>query len=292
MIEMGTERAATGGIGGQSSPEKEGGRRTHDVQRTSLPGKPLVSIITVVFNNGSTIEDTIRSIESQTYRNVEHIVIDGGSTDQTLDVIQRHQHKIAQFISEPDRGIFDAMNKGLLLATGDVVALLNADDIYADAGVLQRMADVFADPAVEVCYADLVYVDPQDMDKPVRYWKSSAFRPGLFGRGWVPAHPTFFARRSAYQQYGGYDESLGLAADFELMLRLLERYRLKSVYIPQVSVKMRLGGASNRSIRNIVRQNIDIMRACRKNHVPVSLLFFFAKPWAKLSQYVMRPTGS
>ena len=257
-----------------------------------LPVNIKFSIITVVFNNGKTIEDTIRSIESQTYRNVEHIVIDGGSTDQTLDVIQRHQDKIAKFITEPDRGIFDAMNKGLRLATGDVVALLNADDIYADAGVLQRMADVFADSTVAVCYADLVYVDPQDLDKPVRYWKSSAFRPGLFARGWVPAHPTFFARRSVYQQYGGYDESLGLASDFELMLRLLERYRLKSVYIPQVSVKMRLGGASNRSIRNIVRQNIDIVRACRKNHVPVSLLFFFAKPWAKLSQYVMRPVGS
>lgn len=250
-----------------------------------------ISIITVVFNNGATIEDTIRSIESQTYRDVEHIAIDGGSTDRTLQVIAAHRDKIAHFVSEPDRGIFDAMNKGLRFATGDVVAFLNADDVYADTEVLQRVADAFADPAVQVSYADLVYVDPRDLDKQVRYWKSRDFRPGLFARGWVPAHPTFFARRSAYQQYGGYDESLGLAADFDLMMRLLEHYRLKSVYIPRVAVKMRLGGVSNRSIRNIVRQNIDIVRACRKNHVWVSPLFFLAKPLAKLSQYVLRPAG-
>jgi len=253
--------------------------------------KLKISIITVVYNNGSTIEDTIRSIEAQTYRDVEHIVIDGGSTDQTLDVIRRHQDKIAKLVSEPDRGIFDAMNKGLRLATGDVVAFLNADDIYADSDVLQRVAEVFADPTVEACYADLVYVAPEDMSKPVRYWQSRDFRPGLFARGWVPAHPTFFARRSAYERHGGYDDSLGLAADFDLMMRLLERYRLKSVYVPKVFVKMRLGGVSNRSIRNIVRQNIDIVRACSKNQVPVSLSFFFAKPLAKLAQY-FRPVKS
>lgn len=250
---------------------------------------PKLSIITVVFNNGSTIEDTIRSVESQTYRNVEHIIIDGGSTDETLEVIRRHQDKIAKLVSEPDRGIFDAMNKGLRLATGDAVAFLNADDVYADDDVLRRVAEAFTDPAVDVCYADLLYVDPNDLNKPVRYWKSNPFHSGLFARGWVPAHPTFFARRAAYERYGGYDESLGLAADFDLMLRLLERHHLKSVYIPQVSVRMRVGGVSNRSIRNIVRQNIDIVRSCKKNQVPVSIMFFLAKPLAKLSQYFMRP---
>lgn len=250
---------------------------------------PKLSIITVVFNNGNTIEDTIRSVEAQTYRNVEHIVVDGGSTDQTLEVIRRHQDKITKFVSEPDRGIFDAMNKGLRLATGDVVAFLNADDVYADDDALHRVAAVFSDPTVDVCYADLLYVDPNDLSKPIRYWKSRPFRSGLFARGWVPAHPTFFARRAAYERYGGYDESLGLAADFDLMLRLLERHHLKSVYIPQVSVRMRVGGVSNRSIRNIVQQNIDIVRSCRKNRVSVSPMFFLAKPLAKLSQYFVRP---
>ena len=248
-----------------------------------------ISIITVVFNNGATIEDTIGSIESQSYRNVEHIVIDGGSTDGTLEVIQRHRVNIDYFVSEPDRGIFDAMNKGLRLATGDVVAFLNADDIYAVTDVLQRVADVFADPSVDASYADLIYVDPLDLDKPARYWKSRDFRPGLFARGWAPAHPTFFARCAVYREYGGYDESLGLAADFDLMMRLLERHRLKSVYIPQIAVKMRLGGVSNRSIRNILRQNIDIVRACRKNRVHVSPIFFLSKPISRLAQFCMRP---
>ncbi len=248
-----------------------------------------ISIITVVLNNGATIEDTICSIESQSYRNVEHIVIDGGSTDCTLEVIQRHQAKINHFISEPDRGIFDAMNKGLRFATGDVVTFLNADDIYAGTDVLQRVADAFADPSVDASYADLVYVDPRDLYKPVRYWKSREFIPGLFARGWVPAHPTFFARCAAYQQYGGYDESLGLAADFDLMMRLLERHRLKSVYIPHIAVKMRIGGVSNRSIHNIVRQNIDIVRACRKNRVHVSPMFFLFKAISRLAQFFTRP---
>lgn len=248
-----------------------------------------ISIITVVFNNVNTIEDTIRSVASQTHSDIEHILIDGGSTDGTLDVIRRHQDKIAKLVSEPDRGIFDAMNKGLRLATGEIIGLLNADDVYADHTVLQTVAEVFANPRVDVSYADLVYVAPKDMSKPVRYWKSKPFRPGLFSMGWVPAHPTFFARRAAYERYGGYDDSLGLAADFELMLRFLERQGLKSVYIPRVFVKMRLGGVSNQSIRNIVRQNIDIYRACRKNQIMVSPLIFIAKPLAKLSQYFMKP---
>ncbi len=248
-----------------------------------------ISIITVVFNNVRTIEDTIRAVEMQNYSDVEHIVIDGASTDGTLDVLQRHQDKITKLVSEPDRGIFDAMNKGLRLATGEVVGFLNADDIYADTAIFHTVADVFADETIEACYADLVYVDPVDINKQVRYWKSKPFRPGMFSTGWVPAHPTFFARRTTYARDGGFDESLGLAADYELMLRLLERHRIKAVYVPKVFVKMRLGGASNRSLRNIVQQNIDIYRSCKKNQISISPWVFIAKPLAKLSQYFMKP---
>jgi len=248
-----------------------------------------ISIITVVFNNVRTIEDTIRAVEMQNYSDVEHIVIDGASTDGTLDVLQRHQDKITKLVSEPDRGIFDAMNKGLRLATGEVVGFLNADDIYADTAIFHTVADVFADETIEACYADLVYVDPVNINKQVRYWKSKPFRPGMFSTGWVPAHPTFFARRTTYARDGGFDESLGLAADYELMLRLLERHRIKAVYVPKVFVKMRLGGASNRSLRNIVQQNIDIYRSCKKNQISISPWVFIAKPLAKLSQYFMKP---
>lgn len=249
-----------------------------------------ISIITVVFNNVRTIEDTIRAVEMQNYSDVEHIVIDGASTDGTLEVLRRHQDKIAKLVSEPDRGIFDAMNKGLRLATGDVVGFLNADDVYADTAVFHTVAEVFADETVDACYADLVYVDPVDLNKQVRYWKSKPFCPGMFSTGWVPAHPTFFARRAIYARDGGFDESLGLAADYELMLRLLERHRIKALYVPKVFVKMRLGGASNRSLRNIVQQNIDIYRSCKKNQIPISPWIFIAKPLAKLSQYFMKPT--
>lgn len=252
-------------------------------------GQVKISIITVVFNNEKTIEDTILSIEAQTHPDIEHIVVDGASTDGTMDVVRRHRGKIAKLVSEPDEGIFDAMNKGIRLATGEVIAFLNADDIYADNTVLEQVASVFSDSSVDACYANLVYVDPVDLNKVVRFWKSQDFKPGLFQKGWVPAHPTFFARKKVYQQYGSYDVGLRLAADYELMLRFLEKFKVKSVYIPRVFVKMRTGGVSNNSIRNILQQNIEIYRACKKNGVPVSPFFAFTKAFSKLSQFYSRP---
>lgn len=248
-----------------------------------------ISIITVVFNNEKTIEDTILAVAAQTHPDIEHIVVDGASTDGTMDVVRRHRGKIAKLVSEPDEGIFDAMNKGIRLATGEVIAFLNADDIYADNTVLEQVASVFFDPSVDACYANLVYVDPVDLNKVVRFWKSQEFKPGLFQKGWVPAHPTFFARKKVYQQHGNYDVSLKLAADYELMLRFLEKFKVKSVYIPRVFVKMRTGGVSNNSIRNILQQNIEIYRACKKNGVPVSPFFVFTKIFSKLSQFYSKP---
>ena len=248
-----------------------------------------ISIITVVYNNAETIEETILSVASQSYRDIEHIVVDGVSTDGTMDVVRRHREKIAKLVSEPDEGIFDAMNKGIRLATGEVIAFLNADDIYADNAVLEQVALAFSDPSVGACYADLVYVDPVNLNKVVRFWKSQDYKPGLFQRGWVPAHPTFFARKKVYDEYGGFDVAYRLAADFELMLRFLEKFKVKPVYIPRIFVKMRTGGASNNSIRNIIRQNMDIYRACKKNSVSVSPFFAFTKIFSKLSQFYSRP---
>ena len=248
-----------------------------------------ISIITVCFNSAATIKDTLRSIAAQTHPDIEHIVIDGGSTDGTMEIVNRNRERLAHVVSEPDRGIYDAMNKGLALASGDVVGFLNADDFYATPNALQLVAAPFMDSRVEAVYADLVYVDAVDTDKVVRYWKSRDFRPGLFLNGWMPAHPTFFVRREIYERLGGFDPQFRLQADFELTMRFLEIHRICSVYLPTILVKMRMGGASNNSILNIVKGNIEAYRACKKNGLPVTWLFIVKKLLSRVPQFFAKP---
>ena len=247
---------------------------------------PKFSIITACFNSAATLRCAVDSLFSQTCQDFEHIVVDGGSGDATLAIAKSYGEKIAKIISGPDRGIYDAMNKGINLASGDIVGILNSDDAYADKEALSWVAAVFENPEVDVCYGDLVYVSPVDMDKPVRVWKSSPYVPGCFLSGWVPPHPTFFARRQAYAMHGGFDLAFQLAADFELMLRFLHCYKLKSVYIPATIMKMRLGGATNKNAGNIMRQNIEIFRAARKNGVPLRWRFFIGKLYDRFLQYL------
>ncbi|MCX5784291.1 MAG: glycosyltransferase family 2 protein [Elusimicrobia bacterium] len=245
-----------------------------------------ISVITAAYKSGGTIADAIKSLLAQTYKDVEHIIIDGGSVDGTRDIVASFGDKISRFVSEPDNGIYDAMNKGIKLATGDIVGVLNSDDMYADKNALARVAAAFENPEVDVCYGDLVYVSPVNIDKPVRVWKSSPYAPGCFLSGWVPPHPTFFARRPVYTKHGGFDLSFPLAADFELMLRFLHCYKLKSVYIPATIMKMRLGGATNKNAGNVLRQNIEIFKAGRKNGVPLRWRFFIGKLYDRLLQYI------
>ncbi len=235
-----------------------------------------ISIITVVLNNAEYIEECIKSVLDQTYKNIEYIVVDGGSTDGTVEIIKKYENKIAKWISEPDRGIYDAMNKGIQLASGDVVGILNSDDVYYDESVLQCIAKVMENQSVDACYSDLVYVDRGDLQKIVRYWKSCDFRYELLKKGWIPPHPTFYVRKYVYNKYGFFDTSYRLAADYELMVRFLTFYKINVRYIPIVAVKMRLGGVTSKSIRNIVKQNVEILRACRKNKIKVLPLQFFA----------------
>lgn len=250
-----------------------------------------ISIITVVFNGRRTIEEAIQSVASQTYQNIEHIVIDGGSTDGTLDILKIHRNKLAKMVSERDNGIYDAMNKGIRLATGDVIGFLNSDDVYADASILSRVARVFSEHGVDACYGDLCYVDGKDLDKMVRYWRSNPYRRGMFALGWVPPHPTFFVKRKIYAVEGGFDISYRLAADFELMLRLLEVRSVRSHYIPRVLVKMRMGGATNKSWRNVLRQNREIVRSLREHGIPTSLSrYVLTKAVSRTGQYLRRPT--
>ena len=214
-----------------------------------------------------TVAQALASVQGQTWKQVEHIVIDGASTDGSLPVIEAQRDRLAVLVSEPDRGMYDALNKGIQRATGDVVGFLHSDDLFADEKVLARIAAAFEDPDVEAVYGDLQYVSKDDPDVVVRYWRSGKFSQSRLGWGWMPPHPTLYVRRSVYQRLGGFDLRYRIAADYDTMLRFLGKGKVRAAYIPEVLVKMRLGGASNRSVNNIVRKSWEDYLVLRRNGV-------------------------
>jgi glycosyltransferase involved in cell wall biosynthesis len=247
-------------------------------------------VITVCFNSAAHIADALRSVDQQTWTEREHIVVDGASRDDTLAIVEQFRQPWRRVVSEPDDGIYDAMNKGIRLASGDVVGFINSDDFYASRDVLARVAAAFSDDRVDACYGDLCYVEQDNVDKVVRYWRSSAFKTGLFATGWVPPHPTLFLRRSVLEQYGGFDLRYRIAADFELMARLIEVKRVSTVYLPEVLVNMRLGGTTNRSWSNILKQNQEIWQALGAHRLRPSLAsFVLGKVVSRGKQYFARP---
>ena len=249
-----------------------------------------ISVITVCYNSDKTIGHTLRSVREQTHSDVEHIIVDGGSQDNTLVVVKADGLHVAKVVSERDDGIYDAMNKGIALASGEIIGFINADDFYASPNSLATVAAAFAKSGADSCYGDLCYVSQVDPAQTVRYWKSSAFLSGSFEKSWCPPHPTFFVRRSVYQRLGVFDLSFKIAADFELMARYLAASRISSHYIPEVLVKMRLGGTTNRSLSNILKQNVEIRRALSKNGLHSSLLsFVLNKLVTRAIQFVSRP---
>lgn len=250
-----------------------------------------ISLITASFNSATTIEATLSSVAEQTHANIEHIIVDGGSTDDTLEIISRCRSSFSRVMSEPDHGLYDAMNKGINLASGDVIGLINSDDVYADKHVLQRVSDFFAaNPGIDACYGDLCYVKRDDTTRIVRYWRSKPYQHGLFRRGWVPPHPTLYVRKEIYQRYGAFDLSYRIAADFECMLRLFATHHIKTAYLPHIMVKMRMGGTTNRNLKNIMLQNLEIRRALRSHNMPSSLAVFIAhKGWSRFLQFIQRP---
>ena len=248
-----------------------------------------ISLITAVLNNKDTIIDAIESISKQTYKGIEHIIIDGGSTDGTLDTIKRYNGNIARVISEPDDGIYDALNKGIGFASGDVVGFLHADDFYSNDSVIKMVAEVFEKKSVDSCYGDLQYVNKRNTDMVLRHWKSSEYVPGKFRFGWMPPHPTFFVRKEIYEKYGYFNTKFRVAADYELMLRLFEKHRISSHYIPEVLVKMRFGGMSNKSLRNILIKSSEDYKAWKVNDLngglwPVCFTIFL-KNVSKIPQF-------
>lgn len=259
---------------------------------------PTISIITATFNAAKTIVDCLRSVALQTYP-AEHIIIDGASTDATLEIV-RHNSPSTRILSEPDKGIYDAMNKGISLATGEVIGILNADDFYASPEVLALVAREFDDPAVMCCYGDLEYVRENGKGlgvrreeeiqsfKVVRYWQSEKHTSNSFYWGWMPPHPAFFVRKSVYERFGNFRLDLGSAADYELMLRFLLKNELRTVYIPEVLVRMRVGGASNESLKARVKANRMDRRAWEVNGLSPYPWTLFCKPLRKVGQYVFR----
>lgn len=246
-----------------------------------------ISIITATYNAAKTIRDCLACLKEQTTA-VEHILIDGVSDDSTLSIVNEYTSRLTHIISEPDQGIYDAMNKGLKIASGDIVGILNADDFYPTSDTLAKVARVFVDPKVDACYGDLLYVDGANRDKTVRNWRSGSFNPGKFYWGWMPPHPTFFVRRSVYEKYGLFNTDLGSAADYEIMLRFLVKYGIQAAYIPEVLVKMRTGGISNISVKNRLAANIMDRKAWEINGLRPYPWTLWMKPVRKIGQWIWK----
>jgi glycosyltransferase involved in cell wall biosynthesis len=243
-----------------------------------------ISIVTVVYNGEDTIEDCIRSVLSQTCTNLEYIIVDGKSNDSTLSIIAKYKDRIDLVISERDEGIYDAMNKGIRRARGSLVGILNADDYYPNPEVLAAVQRTAEEEPADCYYFDLIYEDYSG--RRIRTWKPGAYREGLFAGGWVPPHPVFFIRRECFERYGYYDTSFKIAADYDMMFRLLKVKQVKSVYRPLQVVNMRVGGESNKSIRNIIRGNLEIRRVWKKYGFRQRLLRFnLAKLFHKGRQF-------
>lgn len=235
-----------------------------------------ISIITATYNSAATVRDTFESVLSQTYKDIEYIVVDGLSKDNTLDIIKEYEPKFGgrmRYISEKDKGLYDAMNKGITMATGDVVGILNSDDLYIDNKVVEDIARTFTEKDVDCIYGNLHFVDSQDTKKIVRTWIGSQHTKGAFKKGWHPAHPTFYAKRLYFEKLGGFDITFDVSADFELMLRFIEKNELKNYFLNRFFIRMRVGGESTGSISKIIKGNKNVIRAFRKNGIKVSYFY-------------------
>lgn len=224
-----------------------------------------VSIITATYNNENTVEDTVLSVSSQTYKNIEHIIIDGNSSDNTIQIIKKHQDKIAKIISEPDKGIYDALNKGIKYASGDIICFLHADDIYADDTIIEKAVILFSEKQTDSIYGDLQYVAKEDTGKIIRYWKSGEFTFSKLKKGWMPPHPTFLVKKEIYENCGVFDTNFKIAADYDIILRFLGKHKISTAYFPKVMIKMRIGGESNKSLKNIIKKMKEDVKALKKN---------------------------
>lgn len=249
-----------------------------------------ISIITVSYNSSKTIRSTIESILNQTCNNMEYIIIDGNSKDNTIEIIKEYEEKFKKkkieikWISEPDKGLYDAMNKGIQMATGEYIGILNSDDFYCDNIVIEKVIKTLEKKQTDSLYANLYYVDENNTDKIIRNWKSEKFNDKLFKNGWHPAHPTFFVKKEIYEKFGLFNLNYKIAADYELMLRFLEKQKITTQFLDEYLIRMRLGGESNQSIKNILNANKECYQAWLDNGLEVSKLFILKKLFRKVLQ--------
>ena len=255
----------------------EGGLRTQGAQKQSTPEKPLISVITVVFNGAETLRDTIESGAMQSYENDEYIVLDGGSTDGTVEILQQYNHQLAYWRSEKDGGIYDAMNKGIDLATGDYIGMLNADDLFADKDVLQNIVDKFQQTSADAVFSCLNIVAQQNVQKIIRKYRVAKLNSTLLRIGVMPAHPTFYCKKSCYQQAGFYKTDYKIAADFEMLARLCLKQQISWAFLDKVTVTMRAGGVSTRGLKASIKLNLEIIRACKEYDLYSNFLFLLFK---------------
>jgi len=245
-----------------------------------------VSIITICYNSEKTIADTIQSVLSQTYNDVEYIIVDGASTDSTLEIVKSFGKQITQLISEPDKGIYDAMNKGVSMASGELIGILNSDDFYTNSDVLEQVVKQLMKSNTDALYGNLLYVDQSNTNKVKRRWVSGRYKREKFKWGWMPPHPAFFVKKSVYDNYGNYTLELKSSADYEFMLRVLYKHRISCSYLPQIITKMRVGGQSNASLSNRLKANTEDRNAWRLNGLKPFFFTLHLKPIRKIFQYI------
>ena len=261
-----------------------------------LSGQPQpkglkVSIITVTFNSGEHLQDCINSVQQQLYPNIEYIIIDGKSTDSTLSIIRTNQDMIDYWVSETDKGMYDAINKGIAVATGDIIGILNSDDVFDNREVIDHIVAAFEREGVDSVYGDLEFVDRADVNRVMRIWKGISYKRSRFNYGWMPAHPTFYIKRLLIEKYGGYENHYFSAADYEFMSRYLYLNKVSSFYIPELLVRMRMGGQSNVNFKQRLRANRRDYLAMKKNKIPFAFIVSILKPLIKVHQFVGKSFG-
>jgi glycosyltransferase involved in cell wall biosynthesis len=246
------------------------------------------SVITASFNSAKTIADCLTSIFNQTYPDIEHIVIDGGSSDNSMGKINSVPNRVTKLFSEEDNGIYDALNKGINNSGGDVIGILHSDDILASDKIIEEVNNKFLETSADIVYGDLDYVNQKDTNIVIRHWKSNPFDGSLIKKGWMPAHPAMFVRRNIFKKYGLYDLQYRISSDYDLMLRFMQNKDIKFVYLPIVITKMRMGGASNRSFKNIFLKSLEDYRIIKKNGLPYPFVVLLRKNISKLSQFFLK----
>lgn len=244
-----------------------------------------ISIITITYNSSKTIEQTIKSVLNQSYTNIEYIIVDGQSTDNTLEIVNKYKDQISKIVSEKDNGIYDALNKAIKLATGEIIGILHSDDFYINASVIEKIAYTFDKEKSDGVYANLYYVNKDNTDKIIRKWNSGKYTSNSFINGWMPPHPTFFVKKECYNTFGSFNLDFKTSADYELMLRFIQKHKIKLAYLPEYIIKMRLGGQSNITTKNRIIANIEDRKAWEINGLKPRFYTLYLKPLRKLLQF-------